>query len=61
MSNMILYLSGKRCYLLFVRYLGLLIVLFIALLGIVSGCENANAREELVDLSRTIDNMEGMR
>ncbi|XP_051214244.1 defective in cullin neddylation protein AAR3 isoform X2 [Lolium perenne] len=29
--------------------------------GIVSGCENANTREGLVELSRTIDNMEGMR
>ncbi|CAM0906888.1 unnamed protein product [Alopecurus aequalis] len=29
--------------------------------GIVSGCANANRREGLVDLSRTIDNMEGMR
>jgi hypothetical protein len=44
-----------------IRYLSLLIVLFIALLGIVSGCENASTREGLVELSRTIDNMEGMR
>uniref|UniRef100_A0A8R7PBX7 Uncharacterized protein n=2 Tax=Triticinae TaxID=1648030 RepID=A0A8R7PBX7_TRIUA len=29
--------------------------------GIVSGCTNANPREGLADLSRTIDNMEGMR
>lgn len=29
--------------------------------GIVSGCTNTNPREGLADLSRTIDNMEGMR